>query len=50
VPGRPPDDARSAFELAVQHYYCPQLMDNLVPAMGALAATLFGRYWIFDWS
>jgi hypothetical protein len=47
---RPPDDARSAFELAVQHYHCPQLMDNLVPAMGALAATLFGRHWIFDWS
>jgi hypothetical protein len=48
---RPPDDARSAFELAVQHYaYCPELMDNLVPAMGALAATLFGRHWLFDWS
>jgi hypothetical protein len=48
---RPPDDARSAFELAVQQYaYCPELMDNLVPAMGALAATLFGRHWIFDWS
>lgn len=48
---RPPDDARSAFELAVQHYsYCPALMDNLVPAMGALAATLFGRHWLFDWS
>lgn len=47
----PPDDARSAFELAVQHYaYCPALMDNLVPAMGALAATLFGRHWYFDWS
>lgn len=46
----PPDDARSAFELAVQHYaYCPALMDNLVPAMGALAATLFGRHWLFDW-
>jgi hypothetical protein len=25
-------------------------MDNLVPAMGALAATLFGRHWVFDWS
>lgn len=49
--GRPPDDARSAFELAVQQYaYCPALMDNLVPAIGALAATLFGRHWIFDWS
>lgn len=49
--GRPPDDARSAFELAVQHYaYCPELMDNLAPAMGALAATLFGRHWLFDWS
>ena len=48
---RPPADARSAFELAVQHYaYCPALMDNLAPAMGALAATLFGRHWIFDWS
>lgn len=48
---RPPDDARSAFELAVQQYaYCPALMDNLVPAMGALAATLFGRHWLFDWS
>lgn len=48
---RPPDDARSAFELAVQHYaYCPELMDNLVPAIGALAATLFGRHWLFDWS
>lgn len=47
----PPDDARSAFELAVQHYaYCPALMDNLVPAIGALAATLFGRHWLFDWS
>jgi hypothetical protein len=47
----PPDDARSAFGLAVQHYaYCPELMDNLVPAMGALAATLFGRHWLFDWS
>jgi hypothetical protein len=47
----PPDDARGAFELAVQHYsYCPALMDNLVPAMGALAAMLFGRHWIFDWS
>lgn len=46
----PPDDARSAFELAVQHYaYCPALMDNLAPAMGALAATLFGRHWLFDW-
>jgi hypothetical protein len=49
--GGPPEDARGAFELAVQHYaYCPQLMDNLVPAMGALAATLFGRHWVFDWS
>lgn len=48
---RPPDDARSAFELAVQHYaYCPALMDNLAPAIGALAATLFGRHWLFDWS
>lgn len=48
---RPPDDARSAFELAVQQYaYCPALMDNLAPAMGALAATLFGRHWYFDWS
>ena len=47
----PPADARGAFELAVQHYaYCPALMDNLAPAMGALAATLFGRHWIFDWS
>jgi hypothetical protein len=47
----PPADARSAFGLAVQHYaYCPELMDNLVPAMGALAATLFGRHWLFDWS
>lgn len=46
----PPEDARSAFELAVQHYaYCPALMDNLAPAMGALAATLFGRHWLFDW-
>ncbi len=49
--GRPPEDARAAFELAVQHYaYCPELMDNLVPAMGALAATLFGRHWLFDWT
>jgi hypothetical protein len=48
---RPPDDPRGAFELAVQHYaYCPALMDNLAPAMGALAATLFGRHWLFDWS
>ncbi|MBK6857339.1 MAG: DUF4253 domain-containing protein [Microthrixaceae bacterium] len=48
---QPPDDARGAFELAVQHYaYCPALMDNLAPAMGALAATLFGRHWFFDWS
>ncbi len=48
---QPPRDARGAFELAVQHYaYCPALMDNLAPAMGALAATLFGRHWIFDWS
>ena len=48
---RPPEDARAAFELAVQQYaYCPALMDNLVPAIGALAATLFGRHWIFDWS
>lgn len=48
---RPPDAARGAFELAVQHYaYCPALMDNLAPAMGALAATLFGRHWLFDWS
>jgi hypothetical protein len=48
---RPPTDARSAFELAVQHYaYCPALMDNLAPAMGALAATLFGRHWLLDWS
>ncbi|HEX2576870.1 MAG TPA: DUF4253 domain-containing protein [Aquihabitans sp.] len=47
---RPPEDARGAFELAVQHYaYCPALMDNLAPAMGALAATLFGRHWLFDW-
>lgn len=47
----PAPDARSAFELAVQHYaYCPALMDNLAPAMGALAATLFGRHWLFDWS
>ncbi len=47
----PPQDARGAFELAVQHYaYCPALMDNLAPAMGALAATLFGRHWYFDWS
>jgi hypothetical protein len=46
-----PTDARGAFELAVQHYaYCPALMDNLAPAMGALAATLFGRHWYFDWS
>ena len=48
---RPPEDARAAFELAVQQYaYCPELMDNLVPAMGALAATLFGRHWLFDWT
>ena len=47
----PPGDARGAFELAVQQYsYCPALMDNLAPAMGALAATLFGRHWYFDWS
>jgi hypothetical protein len=47
---RPPEDARGAFELAVQHYaYCPPLMDNLVPAIGALAATLLGRHWLFDW-
>lgn len=47
----PAPDARSAFELAVQHYaYCPALMDNLAPAMGALAATLFGRHWLFDWT
>jgi hypothetical protein len=47
----PPDDARAAFELAVQQYaYCPALMDNLVPAIGALAATLFGGHWLFDWS
>ena len=47
---RPPGDARAAFELAVQQYaYCPALMDNLVPAIGALAATLFGRHWLFDW-
>jgi hypothetical protein len=25
-------------------------MDNLVPAIGALAATLLGRHWLFDWS
>ena len=48
---RPPDDAREAFELAVQHYaYCPALMDHLAPAIGALAATMFGRHWLFDWS
>ena len=48
---RPPTDARDAFELAVQQYaYCPALMDNLAPAMGALAATLLGRHWYFDWS
>lgn len=48
---RPPEDARSAFGLAVQQYaYCPALMDNLVPALGALAATLFGRHWLLDWS
>lgn len=48
---QPPTDARGAFELAVQHYaYCPALMDNLAPAIGALAATLFGRHWLFDWS
>lgn len=48
--GRPPTDARGAFELAVQQYaYCPALMDNLVPAIGGLAATLFGRHWYFDW-
>lgn len=47
---RPPEDARGAFELAVQQYaYCPPLMDNLVPAIGALAATLLGRHWLFDW-
>ncbi|HEY4377162.1 MAG TPA: DUF4253 domain-containing protein, partial [Acidimicrobiales bacterium] len=47
----PPVDGRSAFELAVQQYsYCPELMDNLAPAMGALAATLLGRHWLFDWS
>jgi hypothetical protein len=47
----PPADARGAFELAVQHYaYCPALMDHLAPAMGALAATLFGRHWLFDWA
>ncbi|CAN5649087.1 hypothetical protein BH10ACT1_BH10ACT1_07630 [soil metagenome] len=47
---RPPTDARGAFELAVQQYaYCPELMDNLVPAIGALAATMFGRHWFFDW-
>lgn len=48
---RPPEDARSAFELAVQHYaYCPALMDHLAPAIGTLAATMFGRHWLFDWS
>lgn len=48
---RPPEDAREAFELAVQHYaYCPALMDHLAPAIGALAATRFGRHWLFDWS
>jgi hypothetical protein len=48
---RPPTEARGAFELAVQQYaYCPDLMDNLAPAIGALAATLFGRHWLFDWS
>lgn len=47
---RPPVDARGAFELAVQQYaYCPALMDNLVPAIGALAATLLGRHWYLDW-
>ncbi len=45
-----PTTPAAAFELAVQHYaYCPALMDNLVPAIGALAATLFGRHWLFDW-
>ena len=45
------EDARSAFELAVQHYaYCPALMDHLAPAIGTLAATMFGRHWLFDWS
>ncbi|MCU1352476.1 MAG: hypothetical protein JWM05_1685 [Acidimicrobiales bacterium] len=48
---RPPTDARGAFDLAVQQYaYCPELMDNLAPAMGALAATLLGRHWLLDWS
>jgi len=48
---QPPEDARGVFELAVQHYaYCPALMDNLAPAMGALAATLYGRHWLFDWT
>ncbi|MFN8018794.1 MAG: DUF4253 domain-containing protein [Acidimicrobiales bacterium] len=48
---RPPAEARDVFELAVQHYaYCPALMDNLAPALGALAATLYGRHWLFDWS
>lgn len=47
----PPTEARGAFELAVQQYaYCPALMDNLAPAMGALAATMFGRHWYLDWS
>lgn len=47
---RPPEDARGAFDLAVQHYaYCPELMDNLAPAIGALAATDFGRHWWLKW-
>jgi len=25
-------------------------MDHLAPAIGALAATMFGRHWLFDWS
>ena len=27
-----------------------ELVDNLVPAIGALAATLLGRHWLFDWT
>lgn len=47
---RPPEDARGAFDRAVQHYaYCPELMDNLAPAIGALAATDFGRHWWLKW-
>jgi len=51
VVARPPDSKEQALELAREQYlYCPDIVDQGVGTIEALAATLLqGQYWYFWW-